>query len=122
MDLKSILLGFVIAGIICWPGREVFAQSAGTQSTGSPDTAGQEVTNICPPGCQLKSTARQSFSQTEVEILQSLSISRAELEGKKRQLKMRRDLLRATEAKLDAKLESVSSLKEEIQSKLVDSQ
>lgn len=54
-------------------------------------------------------------SESEMQVLQSLSKRREELVGRERQLEMRETMLKATEQRVDQKIAKLSSLQGEIQ-------
>lgn len=51
------------------------------------------------------------FTQEEIDLLQNLSVRRAELDRKEQRLDERESLLAAAEARIDAKIEEMKSLK-----------
>lgn len=54
------------------------------------------------------------FTQEEIDLLQNLSVRRGELDRKEQRLDERESLLAAAEARIDAKIEEMKSLKEAI--------
>ena len=63
----------------------------------------------------------QNFSEGEMEILQSLSKRRDELEQREKQLRQRQALLTAAEQEVDRKINELTNMREELK-KLLDQQ
>jgi flagellar motility protein MotE (MotC chaperone) len=55
------------------------------------------------------------FTQEEIDLLQNLSVRRAELDRKEQRLDERESLIAAAEARIDAKIEEMKSLKSAIE-------
>lgn len=56
----------------------------------------------------------KTYSKIEVDILQSLSRRREELDEREKSLKLREQVLRGTEVKIDSKIQELSALKGEL--------
>jgi len=57
---------------------------------------------------------QEEFSRTEIEILQSLSQRREELEQYEKSLKLRETILKATEERIESKIAELSALKQDV--------
>lgn len=129
----TALFGFKLMDV--WNGTEDFVAALGT-----PVQAREEAPNALAPAAPTKPTegtkvpANQAEpqkaaaqnpgqdavddsapSESEMQVLQSLSKRREELVGRERQLEMRETMLKATEQRVDQKIAKLSSLQSEIQ-------
>jgi flagellar motility protein MotE (MotC chaperone) len=81
--------------------------------TAAPVAAPKPVAACAPTAAQLARDA--GLSPAELQVLQSLGARRGQLDAREQELDTQLQLLAAAEAKLDAKLRSLSGLKGEIQ-------
>ncbi|MFV1851106.1 MAG: MotE family protein [Thalassospira sp.] len=100
------------------PATEPTAEEAATPENGDPgldDPAGMtmegDVSDV-PPTLGGDPTL---FTQEEIDLLQNLSVRRGELDRKEQRLDERESLIAAAEARIDAKIEEMKSLKSAIE-------
>ncbi len=94
------------------------APAAATSNAAAPPTpavATEETDKAPPPAAAFAPTDGREYSNTELEILQSLSKRREELDLRERNLSESAALLKAAEQEVDRKLSELNSLKAEIE-------
>ena len=94
------------------------APAAATSNAAAPPTpavAAEETDEAPPPAAAFTPTDGREYSNTELEILQSLSKRREELDLRERNLSESAALLKAAEQEVDRKLSELNSLKAEIE-------
>lgn len=69
---------------------------------------------------QMGCDAGKTFSQTEIDVLQSLSKRREELDARAKELQMREDLIKAAEMKVDGKIGELKGLKDQLEKLLAE--
>lgn len=87
---------------------------SGAEKADAEKKEGAEATTDEKPKVELppiEDKKREKFTQTELDLLQSLSKRREELDAKAKELSMREDVLKATEVKLDKKIDDLKNLK-----------
>lgn len=89
--------------------------AAAKEGAAEGDAAGAAGVTLPQLGCDGK-----TFSQTEIDVLQSLSKRREELDNRGKELQMREDLLKAAEMKVDGKIGELKGLKDELEKLLAE--
>ncbi len=99
------------------------AQAIAEETDGEETSADDEVTSAdeastpAPaeidesPAMDAMNTSNCSFSQIEIDLLQSLSKRREALEEREKELRLKDNILRATEMKIDEKIDEMRELK-----------
>ncbi len=95
------------------------APTAQTATTPTPGGVTPATTSAnLPPACTLspKDLAKEAgLSQSELETLQNLSARRGQLDDREKALDLQIQLLEAADAKVDAKLKTLTTLKDQVQ-------
>lgn len=98
-------------------------QAASAEAAGQPAAANAPPPRVCAPSAD--ALAKEAgLSPAELRVLQSLGARRGQLDQREQDIDVQLQLLAAAEAKLDAKMKSLTGLKGDIQGLLgqVDSQ
>lgn len=94
-------------------GAESDSKEAKKESDAKKDAAVKDATKT--EGAQsLAGAPKKEFTQVELDLLQSLSQRREELDQWARDVQMKETLLDATEKRLDAKIEEIQKLREDV--------
>lgn len=100
------------------PTENETAETSVTPATEGETATAQEAT-APPPKDFFESQENGTYSQREVDVLESLSARREELDALERELALREKVLKATEARIDNKIAEMSSMSTELKELLV---
>ncbi len=79
---------------------------------------GAKTAAECPAPAPVDLADKPQFSESEIELLQSLSKRRGEIEQKEKDIALKADVLKATEKKIEEKIDELNKLKTEVDSLL----
>lgn len=85
------------------------------EAGGEEDEDGEDAATADDEAASPDPKDKRNFSQIEVGLLQSLAKRREELDARERSIDLRMNVLAATEARIDKKIEDLKSLKMEVE-------